>query len=229
MGAEFGKGIDQNPAVVLKNELPLLQALDFDLVVISAYRPLEGFLEDFKQFSELCGETVNPQKLRDVYSYARSFIDSAVLSDIPFIFPPGQIAMSALALSLRKFGFDADRYIRHVLERSGSSDQDRTEAARAELFNAIRGIQAMTAEAARSRDAAAEEEEVRRIDRKLRLLLRLTAGANKGTDDDSTKQRREKDRAKKTRPSEAGGDASENGGAKEGGKRRKSSTEAMAG
>jgi cyclin H len=45
---ELGKGIQQDPQVVLKNELTVLQGLDFELIVYTPYRSVDGFIYDLE-------------------------------------------------------------------------------------------------------------------------------------------------------------------------------------
>jgi cyclin H len=53
---ELGKGIQQDPQVVLKNELTVLQGLDFELIVYTAYRSVDGFIYDLESFVQGMGE-----------------------------------------------------------------------------------------------------------------------------------------------------------------------------
>jgi cyclin H len=50
---ELGKGIQQDPQVVLKNELTVLQGLDFELIVYTPYRSVDGFIYDLEVRSRL--------------------------------------------------------------------------------------------------------------------------------------------------------------------------------
>lgn len=45
---EFCRVVRQDQATVLRNEVPLLQGLNFDLVVHTPYWCLEGFFTDLK-------------------------------------------------------------------------------------------------------------------------------------------------------------------------------------
>lgn len=54
---ELGKGIQQDPQVVLKNEMIVLQALEFELIVYPPYRSMEGFIYDLETFVQGMGST----------------------------------------------------------------------------------------------------------------------------------------------------------------------------
>lgn len=72
-------------------ELELIQQLKFHLVVHSAFRPLKGFCADL---SSRFGERgLDVPKLRE---HAERLLRQYLLSDVGFLFPPSQIALSAL-------------------------------------------------------------------------------------------------------------------------------------
>ncbi|KAM0880510.1 hypothetical protein ACQ4PT_033539 [Festuca glaucescens] len=47
---ELGKGINQDHQIILNNEMIVLKSLDFDLIVFSPYRSIEGFIDDMDDF-----------------------------------------------------------------------------------------------------------------------------------------------------------------------------------
>ena len=77
---------------LLALELRLLEALSFQLVTVSPFRQLQGFLQDLQSAS---GGGVQDE-LQQLHSDACTFINGALCTDAPFIFTPQQLALAAL-------------------------------------------------------------------------------------------------------------------------------------
>ncbi|OAE22549.1 hypothetical protein AXG93_1989s1020 [Marchantia polymorpha subsp. ruderalis] len=52
---ELGKGSKQDPQVVLKNEMTVLQCLNFELIVYAPYRSLDGYIFDLENSVQMMG------------------------------------------------------------------------------------------------------------------------------------------------------------------------------
>ncbi|GAQ83756.1 Cyclin family protein [Klebsormidium nitens] len=122
---EFGKGIKQDPAAVLKNELPVLQALDFDLIVFPPYRALEGFCHDMEERS-----LVSSEERAAASTSGRDWLDEAMRTDASLMFLPGQIALAALRVyAQRERKERITGYVKETLERlQGAESLDRLSA-----------------------------------------------------------------------------------------------------
>ncbi|PHT41305.1 Cyclin-H1-1 [Capsicum baccatum] len=111
---ELGKGIGQDHHVILNNEM---LSLGFDLIVYSPYRALEGFISDLEEF---CGAKDEDQlvALKGSLDTARMEADKIMRTDGPLLFPPGQLALTALHRANTMHGiFDFERYLRSFLSR----------------------------------------------------------------------------------------------------------------
>ncbi|CAI5534627.1 unnamed protein product [Closterium sp. Naga37s-1] len=100
---EFGRGIGQDPQVVLGCEVHVLQTLKFDLICYGPYRAIDGFL---LQLEQLLGEPFASQpedvKTRTIQALthgAYAAVGSIFLTDAPLLFPPGQLALAAMKLA----------------------------------------------------------------------------------------------------------------------------------
>lgn len=74
---------------IQKTELILLQGIKFHLVVYHPYRSLDSFLSDFFEEDRKHEGTT-------LLHNARKFIAESYKTDIPFLYPPGTIALAAL-------------------------------------------------------------------------------------------------------------------------------------
>ena len=80
---------------IIAHELLLMQRLDFHLTVHNPYRPMEGFIIDFKT---RCSKLDDPEKWRPS---AEEFLRKALMTDVSLLFPPSQIALAALFTASR--------------------------------------------------------------------------------------------------------------------------------
>lgn len=180
---ELGKGIQQDPQAVLKNELCLLQGLNFDLIVYAPYRSVDGFIFDLeKKFQSKDDGFL--QELKELREAAFFVIDNLMLTDACLLFPPGQLAIAAMRSSnLEKKAIDFDnRYLKNI------ADRPHKKHSYSELIEGINAIDQML-EAARSLN----EGDVKHIDRKLKYCR------NPHLQDDSKKrERKTKHKPKRT-------------------------------
>lgn len=179
---ELGKGIQQDPQAVLKNELCLLQGLNFDLIVYAPYRSVDGFIFDLeKKFQSK--DDAFLQELKELREAAFFVIDNLMLTDACLLFPPGQLAIAAMRSSnLEKKAIDFDKYLKNI------ADRPHKKHSYSELIEGINAIDQML-EAARSLN----EGDVKHIDRKLKYCR------NPHLQDDSKKrERKTKHKPKRT-------------------------------
>ncbi|KAL3687588.1 hypothetical protein R1sor_013897 [Riccia sorocarpa] len=182
---ELGKGIQQDPQVVLKNELTVLQGLDFELIVYAPYRSLDGYTFDLENAVQGLG-SVAVKNVQDLKEQALFEVNDMMQTDVPLMFPPGQIALAALRKANRENRkVDLDRYMKGLINRMG------TNHTMAELESAMDAIETVTKESVH-----VEEESVRRIDRKLKICRNPQL-------QDETKKRERKGKQKQKKPQEA--------------------------
>ncbi|KAM9810962.1 cyclin-H [Neosynchiropus ocellatus] len=111
-GSQFVGNLPESPArqiqvldQILENELLLIQQLNFHLVVHNPYRPMEGLLIDLKtRYPAL----ENPESLRKT---ADDFLTQAAMTDIGLLFPPSQIALTAILNSASRAGLKMESYL----------------------------------------------------------------------------------------------------------------------
>jgi cyclin H len=92
-------------AIVLNNELFLMQQLKYHLIVHNPLRAIEGFLIDLKTRFPQCGD---PERLRPHIDH---FIDLTFSTNACFLWSPSQIALSAVVYAASKIRVDLDRLI----------------------------------------------------------------------------------------------------------------------
>ncbi|XP_026177089.1 cyclin-H [Mastacembelus armatus] len=94
---------------ILEYELLLIQQLNFHLVVHNPYRPMEGLLIDLKtRYPTL----ENPESLR---KSADDFLTQATMTDAGLLFPPSQIALTAILNSASRAGLNMESYVTECL------------------------------------------------------------------------------------------------------------------
>ncbi|XP_059192908.1 cyclin-H [Centropristis striata] len=94
---------------ILEYELLLIQQLNFHLVVHNPYRPMEGLLIDLKtRYPAL----ENPESLR---KNADDFLTQAAMTDAGLLFPPSQIALTAILNSASRAGLGMESYLTECL------------------------------------------------------------------------------------------------------------------
>lgn len=101
---------------IIAHELLLMQRLDFHLTVHNPYRPMEGFIIDFKT---RCSKLDDPEKWRPS---AEEFLRKALMTDVSLLFPPSQIALAALFTASRGsiasyIGANLGKQQKHVLSQ----------------------------------------------------------------------------------------------------------------
>ncbi|XP_041643039.1 cyclin-H isoform X2 [Cheilinus undulatus] len=101
---------------ILEYELLLIQQLNFHLVVHNPYRPMEGLLIDLKtRYPAL----ENPESLR---KSADDFLTQAAMTDAGLLFPPSQIALTAILNSASRAGLSLESYLTECLGLKGDKE-----------------------------------------------------------------------------------------------------------
>ncbi|XP_019949438.1 cyclin-H [Paralichthys olivaceus] len=101
---------------ILEYELLLIQQLNFHLVVHNPYRPMEGLLIDIKtRYPTL----ENPESLR---KSADDFLTQATMTDAGLLFPPSQIALTAILNSASRASLSMESYLTECLGLKGDKE-----------------------------------------------------------------------------------------------------------
>ncbi|XP_035514070.1 cyclin-H [Morone saxatilis] len=101
---------------ILEYELLLIQQLNFHLVVHNPYRPMEGLLIDLKtRYPTL----ESPESLR---KSADDFLTQATMTDAGLLFPPSQIALTAILNSASRAGLSMESYLTECLGLKGDKE-----------------------------------------------------------------------------------------------------------
>ncbi|XP_068166384.1 cyclin-H [Antennarius striatus] len=101
---------------ILEYELLLIQQLNFHLVVHNPYRPMEGLLIDIKTRYPMLE---NPESLR---KNADDFLTQAAMTDAGLLFPPSQIALTAILNSTVRAGLKIESYLTECLGLKGDKE-----------------------------------------------------------------------------------------------------------
>jgi len=177
---EFCKGVREDPARVLAAEVPFLAGLRFQLVCYSAVRPLDGFLRDIEDGS--CA--VSSKELIACRQKALDGIDALMLTDVPLVRPPGQIALCALRRAAREEKVPVlVEYCESIGERDTPSENKDSS-----LKKVLDEIDPYF-----ERGVAPEEAVVKEIDKKLKLWRAKHVGKASATDGDGDSKKAGRD------------------------------------
>lgn len=135
---------------ILNLELLLIEKLDFELKVHNFYRPFEGFMLDVKT---RCPEIPNVEILRN---FGMEFLDKILNTDAFFLYPPSQIALTAIVYSSSKNKIDLDRYCQSVLLSACNNEEVK------HICKIIKNINRLHKEI-----PMLNQEEIKRIEKKL--------------------------------------------------------------
>lgn len=103
-------------AIILNNELLLMQQLDYQLTVHNPFRPLEGLMIDMKTRFPTFND---PERLR---AGIDEFLEQVFYTDAVLVYSPSQIALAAIIHSASTSKENVDEYITQILF---SEDQKR--------------------------------------------------------------------------------------------------------
>ncbi|KAI8365884.1 cyclin-like protein [Choanephora cucurbitarum] len=152
---DFGKTLRlPNTANVLKLEFTLSQGLKFQYYVHHPYRPAYGFFLDMQT-----APAMDMKALKETYKRVDKTIADILLTDLPLIYQPSQLALAAFMIAGKDNQFDQQikQYIQHRF-----SEQEATT-----LLDVLEGILAYY----RAVPAKVTQEEARKIDYKLKLCM----------------------------------------------------------
>ncbi|PKA61342.1 Cyclin-H1-1 [Apostasia shenzhenica] len=178
---ELGKGIQQDHQMILNNEIVVLQqSLGFDLIVYAPYRSIEGFIEDMEEFIQ--SRDTTQDRLKELQEAAKFEVDKTMLTDAPLLFPPGQLALSALRRSnnvLKIINFE--RYLESVLFRQPYTHNT------SRLIESLNSIDFLV-----EKLAIPTAKDMRHIDRKLRSCQ------DPSSQEDKKREKKSKHKSKRT-------------------------------
>nr|SVE70488.1 EOG090X080D [Daphnia similis]SVE71112.1 EOG090X080D [Daphnia similis]SVE71743.1 EOG090X080D [Daphnia similis]SVE72371.1 EOG090X080D [Daphnia similis] len=117
-------------AIILNNELLLMQQLDYQLTVHNPFRPLEGLMIDMKTRFPTFSD---PERLRPGID---EFLEQVFYTDAILIYSPSQISLAAIIHSASTSKENVDEYITKILF---SEDQKRL----LNLIEAVKKIRVM--------------------------------------------------------------------------------------
>lgn len=187
---------DELSNMILSYELLLMEKLDFHLNVhncnfyfimfmifiliifnlIAVYRPFEGFLLDVKT---RCPEIANVEVLRP---FAMEFLDKILNTDAILLYPPSQIALTAIVYSASKNKIDLDKYCRSILLSQLNNDEVK------QFLTIVKNINKFHKEI-----PVLNLEEIRRIDAKLLKCYNVENDPRSKTFKDKTSKLLEED------------------------------------
>ena len=174
---EFCKGVREDPARVLAAEVTFLSGLKFQLVCYGAARPLDGFLRDVEDG----GCKVTGAQLVACRKSALETIDALMLTDVPLVRPPGQIALCALRRAARQA--EATDLVEYC-EAVGARATGIVKAPKGALLKGILDEIETHVEDGTEPDEAV----VKKIDKKLKLWRAKYVAASKATAEDEAKK-----------------------------------------
>jgi cyclin H len=150
---EFGKNLLlPSTTGVLNQEFTVSQGLKFQYYVHHPYRPAYGFFLDMQT-----GPT-DIKLLKETYKKVDKAIAQIVLSDLPLIFQPAQLALAAFMIAGKDNGFD-QQVIRYIKDRFNSSDATSLLAILDRILALLKQVTPVT------------QEEAKKIDYKLILCM----------------------------------------------------------
>ncbi|KAI8984477.1 cyclin-like protein [Mycotypha africana] len=113
---EFGEKLRlPNVNSVLDLEFTVSQGLKFEYYVHHPYRPAYGFFLDLQQ-----SESVDLNTLKDTYSKVEKILADIILSDLPLIYQPSQLALAAFISAGEENGFD-QRVKDYITDKFGNN------------------------------------------------------------------------------------------------------------
>ncbi|GAM27978.1 hypothetical protein SAMD00019534_111540 [Acytostelium subglobosum LB1] len=106
---DYSNVVKIQPKEIVEMEIPLLEALAFQLVVYHPFRPLYGFLLDINEMMTMSNNqyqtwlNASTFSFNDLYHEATKHIQRSLLTDCSFLYHPYLIALACLDLSWPAF------------------------------------------------------------------------------------------------------------------------------
>ncbi|ORX54621.1 cyclin-like protein [Hesseltinella vesiculosa] len=103
---EFGKNLQiPNTEMILKLEFIVSQGLRFEYLIHHPYRAAYGHYLDIQRVFHKNGE-LDMSLLKDTYDRVKDVIGKILLTDLPLIYQPAQLAVAAFIIAGKNNGFD---------------------------------------------------------------------------------------------------------------------------
>lgn len=102
-------------AIILANELLLMQVLNYHLTIHNPHRAVEGLMIDIKTRSHM----KDPERLRP---HIDEFIDRLFLTDACLLYSPSQLALAAVLHAVSKLQENLDQYVTEILIGNSGPD-----------------------------------------------------------------------------------------------------------
>ncbi|KAI8072500.1 cyclin-like protein [Gongronella butleri] len=104
---DFGKSLQlPNTDMILRLEFVVSQGLSFEYMVHHAYRPAYGYFLDMQHAFHTNDGDLDMDVLKSTYEKAQEKIDNMLLTDLPLIYQPSQLAVAAFVIAGKHNGFD---------------------------------------------------------------------------------------------------------------------------
>lgn len=180
------KDIDHNK--VLNAELAVLQGVNFQLISFSAFRPLRGFRADaihtIKQMSFVGGAVDDlSETIRECYNKAAIDLKKQLLTDLVFIYPPGQLALSAFLKAAREE--KCKELEDYILTKCLRNEQDLIKnLEEIERVTEIEGLEPKEA------DAKKADQAIKAFQKKHANSFRKAAASKEEDDDEETREKK---------------------------------------
>eukprot|EP00741_Cyanophora_paradoxa_P016016 tig00000042_g15462.t1 len=186
----LGRELKQEPKAILDAELPLLEALKFNLICYHPSRSITGYLVIAEEGGILEG------RRPDVGEKARAWARRSLLTDAPLLYPPGQTGLACLLLACRELSLDfAPLFDAVAGQASAGGGGGAAPAPPADLMERVEAVAALLG----STGAPPEKTDCLAIDKKVRQLRKAaseTLRKEQGRREEEERQRRER-KAKK--------------------------------
>ncbi|KAF9923019.1 hypothetical protein FBU30_006875 [Linnemannia zychae] len=117
---DFSKVLKSPAESILQLEFLVCKTLRFHFTVHHPYRPCLGFFYDMQAVTE------NMAKLQKVYERALLLIDTALHTDLCFLYQPSQIALATMRIASKELVYDFERYEKYKFMSNETSAQKYT-------------------------------------------------------------------------------------------------------
>ncbi|KAI9305465.1 cyclin-like protein [Cunninghamella echinulata] len=118
---EFGKNLRlPNTDMILQLEFTVSQGLQFEYFVHHPYRAAYGYFLDVQYTKEgQLDPTIDMGLLKETYGEVNNIIKRILLTDLPFIYQPAQLAIAAFIIAGKNNGFDLRMrtYLEHHFDK----------------------------------------------------------------------------------------------------------------
>jgi len=113
-------------AEILPAELALLEGISFQLLCFHPFKPVVALTEDLRSFLKsekglplVDNRHIAGEDLKPMYDAARAALDDIIVSDLPFLYTPGQLGLAAMIVANEDLNAK-----RKEKQRDGSNEED---------------------------------------------------------------------------------------------------------